>query len=81
MGVDECYSLTMELEAFIATIIGSLHDHIQWKLPRYTPMYFHLLPRVSQTSSCFYRNPMRVHRLPFVILPWIFPPTSMEGSK
>ena len=45
----------------------------------YTPTYFHL-PRVSQTSSYFHKTSIRVYRPPFHLLPWKFPPTSMETS-
>ena len=53
---------------------GSCHE-----LP-YIPTYFHLLPRVSHTSSCFHQTSFKVHQLPFNPLPWKFPPTFMEYS-
>ena len=53
---------------------GSLHA-----LP-YTLTYFHILPRISQTSSCFNKTCTRVGRLPFQLLPWGFPSTSMEAN-
>ena len=45
-----------------------------------TLVYLHLLPRVSQTSSCFHKTSIRVHQLPFDLLPWNFSPNSMETS-
>ena len=71
------FPLSEEVEASVASINCSVHEHSPWKLP-YTPTYFHLLPRLSQTSSCFYKTSIRDHRLPFDLLPWWFPPTSME---
>ena len=53
---------------------GSFHELL------YTPTNFHLLPRVSQTSSSFHNNFIRVHQLPFDLLPWNFSPNSMETS-
>ena len=38
---------------------GSFHELL------YTSVYFHLLPRVSQTSRCFHKTSINVHRLPF----------------
>ena len=45
-----------------------------------TPLSFHLLPRVSQTSTYLNRTPTRVHRVPFDLLPLTFPPTCTETS-
>ena len=66
------FPLSMEVEASIFPSIaactnvfrGSFHE-----LP-YTPTYFPLLLRVTQTSSCFHKTSRRVHRLPFDLLPW-----------
>ena len=51
---------------------GSFHE-----IP-YTPTSFYLLPRVSRTSSSFYKTTVRVHRLLLDLLSHHFQPTSME---
>ena len=66
--------LLPSIAASTKKIRGSFHE-----LP-YTPKYFHLIPRVPQTSGCIYKNSVRVHRIPFDVLPWNFPLTSMETS-
>ena len=53
---------------------GRFHD-----VP-YNSTYVPLLPRVSQTSSCFHKTSIRVHGLTFGIYPWEFAPTSMATS-
>ena len=52
---------------------GSFHE-----LP-HTPTYFYLT-QIPQTSSFFHKTSIRVHRLPFDLLPYTFPSTSMEAS-
>ena len=74
------FPLMVEVEVSIASIICRLYDHIRWKLP-YTPVYFHLLPRVSQTCSCFRKTSVRVHQVPFDLLPWKFLSINFHGSK
>ena len=56
------------------TLCGSFHE-----LP-YTPTYHHLFPRVLQTSICFHKTFIKVHRLPFDLLPWKLVGTSMETT-
>ena len=55
--------------------IHSLEASMSFHIP---PIYFHLLLRVSQTPSSFHKTSTRVHRLPFALLPWKFPPTFLE---
>ena len=79
--------LSVEVEASIVSINCSFHECMPWKLPWasiYPYIFFHLLPRVSQTSRCFYKTCIRVYRLPFVLLPWkspwkLLPWTSVAG--
>ena len=82
------FLLSVEVEASIASIscmdifCGSFHE-----IP-HTPTYFCLLPRVSQTSSCFHktnrnRNPNPKLELPpwklvYFQLPWKLVEASME---
>ena len=48
-------SLSVEVEATIASTNCSFHEYIPWKLPwaSISPTYFHLLPRASQTPGYF----------------------------
>ena len=69
------------VEASFASINCSFQKFIPRKLPWVSiPTYFHLLPRVSQTSSSFHKTSIRVHRYPSDLLLWSFPPISMETS-
>ena len=76
------FPLSVEVKYSIAFVNCSFHEYIPWKLHELpsTPKYFNLFPRVSHTSSCFYKTAVRVHRPPFDLRPWNFPPTSMGTS-
>ena len=57
------FPLSVEVEVSTTIIGGSFHE-----LP-YTSIYFHLFPRVSQTSRSLYKSPPTsittgLHRLP-----------------
>ena len=76
-------------ESFLGSFHGSTFTSMKaillpWKvrgsfreLP-YNLTYFHLLPRLSRTSRSFYNFHKGSPRLPFDLLPWTFPPTSVE---
>ena len=79
------FSLTVDVGASIASINCRIHDQFGASFHElsYTPIVFHLLPRVSQTSSYFHKHSVSVHRFPIGLLPWKISPTSIElnGSK
>ena len=80
MGVYGTFTDGGRMEACIASSIAAsttIFGRSFRGLP-YTPIYSHLLPRVSQTSSCSHKHSTRVHQIPFDLLSWNFPPTSME---
>ena len=67
--------LLPSIGAFTNTSCGSFHE-----IP-YTPTYLHLLQRVPRTSRCLHATSRRVHKLPFDLLPWKFPPLTWKSVE